>query len=376
MSIPFEMRSLLISAVCCLAVACVGSRAIADTATAPDEKKVHILATGGTIAGSAAQAKAKGTYKVGVVSVEQLVDSVPELAEIAELQASQVANIASQDMTHTVWLKLAQQIAVIRKANPQAGVVITHGTDTLEETAFFLDLLFPAGAPIVVTGSMRPSDAPGADGPANLKDAVSLAASANAHDRGVLVVLNSRIYNARNITKSHTENVVSFQADDSGIAGEFVLDEPVFFQQPRSATLPDVDVSEIKLLPRVDIVPAYATSDAKLVQAALSLGPSAIVIQGVGNGNVSAPMREAMSAASEQGIRVIRASRVVDGVVSRNVEINDDANNYIASLDLSPHKARILAQLVIALDAGVGAAALQSAFTCDAPLVTEMCRSR
>jgi len=352
-----------------LLVLCVvlGQSATAATENLPS---VMILATGGTIAGAASE---PGTeYQSGIFSIQQLVGAVPEIAGLANISAEQIANIGSQHMTNAVWLKLARRIHKIRESNEYDAIVITHGTDTLEETAFFLDLLFPGGPAIVLTGAARPADALSADGPRNLLEAVALATSEHARNRGVMVTMNGRIHAARSVTKVHTENSDALVSVNGGEVGEFVVGKPVFFAAADRAGFSDFDLSRYHSLPKVGVIASHANVDAGVVQYYSSAGFQGIVISGLGNGNMGQPLIDALSAAvTDPGLVVVRSTRVQNGYVSRNVEIDDDAQGFVAGLSLSPQKARILLQLALLLSKEIND--LQSAFGCDAPLATNLC---
>lgn len=306
--------------------------------------RVLLLATGGTIAGTANSNSAMG-YDAGRVPVEDLVRAVPELADLARIAPEQVARVGSQDMTDEIWLRLARRIEKAFRDGEADAVVITHGTDTLEETAFFLEQVLPSDRPVVLVGAMRPAGARSADGPANLYAAVQVAASPQARGRGVLVVLNDLIFESRGVTKTHTTALQAFAAPDSGPVGSVdpgsvrFLHPPAAYPRPRfPATAP---------LPRVDIVYGHSNMTADPVREAVTGGARGLVLAGVGDGNTSQAALEALAAAAKAGIPVVRSTRVGAGLTNRNVEVDDDALGFTASLDLNPQKARILLQLVI-----------------------------
>lgn len=328
----------------------VGALTWGGCAVAADEPplpRVAILATGGTIAGSASVRGAIG-YDPGKVSADDLIRSVPGLDKLARLTAEQIASIGSQDMNEQVWLQLARRIDEILGKGDADAVVITHGTDTMEETAFFLAHVLQTDKPVVLVGAMRPSTALGADGPANLYEAVKVAGSGEAKGRGVLVVLNDTIHAARLVQKTNTTSVQTFASPNGGPAG-FVDPASVRFVQPRMPDRPRrYSLPAAPPLPRVDIVHAHAGMDAATVTDAVRRGAKGIVLAGVGDGNGPKEVMAALANAVGQGIVVIRASRVGSGYVNRNVEFDDDQAGTSVSLDLSPQKARILAQLLIA----------------------------
>lgn len=309
--------------------------------------RVAVLATGGTIAGQA-DSRAANAYNAGAVGAQQLVQAVPGIEKLAQLSTEQVASIGSQDMNDKVWFTLARRIQEIFDRNEADAVVITHGTDTLEETAFFLDNVLRTDKPVVLVGSMRPSTATSADGPSNLYEAVEVAASPGAHGRGVLVVLNDQIQSARWTTKTNSTSVQTFVSPDTGPVGyvdpasvRFVA--PAFQPDSRKYALPAADS-----LPRVEIVYSHANMDAVQIDSAIANKAKGIVLAGVGDGNTSKAALDALQRAAQQGIVVVRSTRVGSGFVNRNVEVNDDTSGFVASLDLNPQKARVLTQLLIA----------------------------
>jgi L-asparaginase len=308
---------------------------------------IKILATGGTIAGAGA-AGGYG-YTSGQFKVEDLIKAVPELPKIANLSGEQVANVGSQDMSDAIWLKLAKRTNELLADPKVDGVVITHGTDTMEETAYFLDLTVKSDKPVVLVGSMRPATAISADGPANLYNAVAVAASPGARGRGVLVVLNDSIHYARNVTKMNTTNVETFASPARGAAG-LVNSGTIRWFEPMDkphTTKSEFSVKDKTQLPRVDIIYAYANMDGTLIDAAIKAGAKGIVIAGVGDGNMTKAALDAAAAAAKQGIVIVRSSRLPTGSVMRNAEVDDDKLGFVASGELNPPKARVLTQLAI-----------------------------
>jgi L-asparaginase len=309
--------------------------------------RVIILATGGTIAGQA-DPRAADAYKAGTVSAQQLIQAVPGIDKLASLSTEQVASIGSQDMNDKVWFQLARRIQQISDGNEADAIVITHGTDTLEETAFFLNQVLHTNKPVVLVGSMRPSSATSADGPGNLYEAVEVAASREARGRGVLVVLNDQIESARWATKTNTTSVETFRSPDTGPTG-YVDPASVRFMAAR----PQARSSGLILptdgkLPRVEIIYSHSNMDAEMIDDAVANHAKGIILAGVGDGNTSAEALAALERAVHNGVVVVRSTRVGSGFVNRNVEVDDDKSGFIVSLDLNPQKARILTQLLIA----------------------------
>ena len=310
--------------------------------------KIKLLATGGTIAGAQAT-QADAGYKSGTFSVDDLIKAVPQLKKIAELSGEQVANIGSQTMNHEVWLKLANRVNEALKSPDVDAVVITHGTDTMEETGYFLGLVVKSDKPVVLVGSMRPATAIGADGPINLYNAVALAGSPEAKGRGPLVILNDTIHYARESQKMHTTRMDTFASPNRGIAGMMNTGKPFFFSvnTARHTTKSEFSLDGLTVanLPRVEVVYSYANMGGEMIDALVGLGVKGIVLNGVGDGNTTDAALASLEKAAKKGIAVVRCSRTGSGIVDRNVEINDDKLGFIAGMELSAQKARILLML-------------------------------
>ena len=325
--------------------------------------KIKVLATGGTIAGAQTSTSDIG-YKAGSFSIDDLIKAVPSLKDVADLTGEQVANIPSQTMNHEVWLKLAKRVNEVLKDADTDGVVITHGTDTMEETAYFLSLVVKSDKPVILVGSMRPATAVSADGPANLYNAVALAASPEARGRGPMVVINDDIHYAREAQKMNTTELDTFHSPNRGRAGVMNVGRIEFFSQntTRHTTKSEfsVDGKTPGDLPDVEIVYSCENLGPEMIDFLVQRGVKGIVLAGVGDGNSTDAAIAALAAASKKGIAVVRSSRVGSGVVARNVEINDDKMGFIASMELSPQKARIL--LMLALMNTTDPAKLQQAF--------------
>ena len=254
-------------------------------------------------------------------------------------------------MNHEVWLKLARRVNEVLKDGSADGVVITHGTDTLEETAYFLSLVVKSDKPVVLVGSMRPATAISADGPANLYNAVALAASPEARGRGPLIVMDDEIHYAREAQKTNTTELDTFKSPNRGRAGVMNVGKIEFFSQN---TTPHTTKSEFNVdektpsdLPRVEIVYSYENLGPEVIDFLAKQGVKGIVLAGVGDGNSTDAAIAALSAATKKGIAVVRSSRTGSGLVVRNVEVDDDKLGFIASMELSPQKARILLMLAL-----------------------------
>jgi len=309
---------------------------------------IVILATGGTIAGAAATGTQAG-YTSGAVTIDAMLTAVPDIKNLANIKGEQISNVGSQDMTFEIMLTLAKRINALLAQKDVDGIVITHGTDTMEETAFFLNLVVKSDKPVVMVGSMRPSTAVSADGPLNLFDAVGVAADPNSKGRGVLVVMNDWIHGAHSLTKTSTTAIQTFMSPLRGLVGMSSYGKNDFYNSPqwKHTIASEFDVANVTRLPRVDILFACADMSADLIDASVANGAKGIVIAGVGNGNMTKAALEAAARASKKGVVVVRSSRVVTGTVGRNVEVNDDEMNFVASDELNPQKSRILLMLAL-----------------------------
>lgn len=312
------------------------------------KKNIVILATGGTIAGAAATGTQAG-YTSGQVGIDTMINAVPGIKDLANLRGEQISNVGSQDMSFDIMLKLANRINELTSGRDVDGIVITHGTDTMEETAYFLNLTARTDKPVVLVGSMRPSTAVSADGPLNLYNAVAVAANPRAQGRGVLVVMNDQIHAAHSLTKTSTTDVQTFMSPIRGLVGVVVYGKSDFYNSPpwKHTSGSEFDVSGITKLPRVDIIYADADMSPDLIDDSVKDGAKGIVIAGVGNGNMNKASVDAAAKAVKQGVVVVRSSRVTTGLVGRNVELNDDQLGFIASDELNPQKSRILLSLAL-----------------------------
>jgi L-asparaginase len=316
---------------------------------APTKKpNIVILATGGTIAGAAASGTQAG-YTSGQVTIDAMINSVPGIRDLANLKGEQVANVGSQDMTFDIMLTVAKRINALLAKGDVDGIVVTHGTDTLEETAFFLNLTVKSDKAVVMVGSMRPSTAVSADGPLNLFNAVGVAADPKARGRGVLVVMNDWIHGAHSLTKTSTTAVQTFMSPLRGLVGVASYGKNDWYTSPtwKHTSASEFDISNVTKMPRVDILYAYADMSPDLIDCAAANGAKGIVIAGVGNGNMIKSAIDAAERAVKKGVVVVRASRVTTGSVGRNVEVKDDELGFIASDELNPPKSRILLSLAL-----------------------------
>ncbi|HIF9168414.1 TPA: L-asparaginase 2 [Photobacterium damselae] len=313
---------------------------------ATDLPNIKILATGGTIAG-AGQSATESNYTAGKVGVDALIAAVPDMTKIADISGEQVVSIGSQDMNDEVWLKLAKRVNELLAQDDVDGIVITHGTDTMEETAYFLDLTVKSKKPVVLVGAMRPSTAMSADGPVNLYNAVVAATDEDSKGRGVLVTMNDTIFDARDVTKTNTTSVNTFQSPNFGSLGYIHNSDAKYQRSPeRKHTTETVfDVSKLTSLPKVGIVYNYANASDLPVKALIDAKFDGIVSAGVGNGNLYHTVFDQLEKASKDGIMVVRSSRTPTGSTTLDAEIDDAKYGFVASGTLNPQKARILLML-------------------------------
>ena len=340
------MRPRILLLVLCLLLG--ADSALAQTAQTAGLKRVRVLATGGTIAGAQASATDYG-YKSGAYDVNTLISAVPNLDKLAAITGEQVANIGSQDMNDEVWLKLAKRLNEVLKAQDVDAALITHGTDTLEETAYFLSLVTKSTKPVVMVGSMRPATATSADGPANIYNGVAAAIDAGYDGRGVLVSLNDEIHFARNVVKTDTTSLQTFASLNRGPAGLVHTGKVSWFQKMDTKQGPasEFSVDNLAKLPRVDILYAHANMSADLIEAAVKNGAQGLVVAGVGDGNMTTPALDALTKAAKGGVVVVRSTRLPMGIVLRNNEVDDDKLGFVASGELNPPKSRVLLQLAL-----------------------------
>ncbi|MEH3086466.1 MAG: asparaginase [Xylophilus ampelinus] len=308
--------------------------------------RVRLLATGGTIAGAAASAADTGRYRAAALGVEALLEAVPQLADIARVDGRQIAAIDSKDADPGFWQALGRAVQEALDDPDTDAVVVTHGTDTLEESAWYLQLVLHSPKPVVLTGAMRPATALSADGPLNLLQAVRTAACPGARGRGVLVVFNGRIHGADRLRKRHTSQVDAFASGEGGALGE-LQDAAVVWWGPPQARPASGFTAATPLAP-VDILLAYPGVPGALLAGAMAdAGARGIVCAGNGHGSLPAPLVEALAAVRRRGVAVARASRVADGPVMPGTGCDDAAHGFVAAGTLDPHKARIALMLLL-----------------------------
>lgn len=325
--------------------------------------KLLVLGTGGTIAGSARSttgAAISGAYGAGEVAIETIVTEIEKLGLDVEFEPRTVARIGSQDIGWEEWDALHAAIVEANEDDSIAGIIVTHGTDTAEETAYLLDLTLDGHKPVVLVGAMRPADAVGADGMRNFANAVRVACDPHSYDRGVMVVMGDTVFAASDVRKASTSAVDAFRGFPRGPIAR-VSPATLDWFAPAHRQDSEARFAWPEALPRVAILTAGAGMDAKPVEALLGIGCKGIVIAGMGQGNAPEVVLDALEAAVQSGVPVVRSSRVDEGMVDRNVEVDDDARSFVAARALGPAKARVLLMLLIA--SGVtDAGAIQEAF--------------
>lgn len=310
--------------------------------------KVMILATGGTIAGAGASASNSATYQAAKVPVDKLIAGLPELAEVAEVRGEQVFQIASESFTNEKLVQLGKRVAELARDPAVDGIVITHGTDTLEETAFFLTLVERTDKPIVVVGSMRPGTAMSADGMLNLYNAVVTAANPSARGKGVLVTMNDEVLSGRDVSKRVNIKTGAF-VSQWGPLGMVVEGRVYWFRLPakRHTMNSEFDIATIDKLPEVQIVYGSGNMSLEAYDAVQRAGAKAIINAGTGNGSVPDYAVDKLKGLRSSGMIVLRSSRVPDGFVIRNAEQPDDKYDWVVAHDHNPQKAKILAAVAL-----------------------------
>ena len=309
------------------------------------KNRVLVLATGGTIAGRGASPSDLTGYRAGAIAVEALLAAVPEIRAVAAVRGEQLCNIDSKDMTDDIWRQLAARIHEVLVSDEADGLVITHGTDTMEETAFFLGATVKPEKPVVLTGAMRPATAENADGPQNLLDGARVAASPDAAGKGVLVVMHGEIHAAREVTKIHTTRLDAFASPDFGPLGRVGANGVRLDRAPRPAAL--LPFSPETPLPRVDILYGHEGDDGALAEAALRAGAKGIVYAGMGNGSIPEAAEKELAKAAAAGAVIVRASRSNGGAVVPAAP-SRRAAGFIDGGALQPQKARVLLRLALA----------------------------
>lgn len=347
---PARHRSSLRCIGCTGAVILLGIAApVVAQPTAPPapRPRVHVLATGGTISNLGDAKRRTGM---------ELVDGIAGLREMATITVEQFRNVPSGSITHDDWRGIADRIRQLQHGpDAPAGFIITHGTDTMEETAYFLSLTVGGCEPVILTGAMRPANAVGADGPANLRNAVRAAIAPASRGRGAMLLMNDEIFAARDVTKSNTTRLNAFTAPDAGVLGLADPDTVVYHRPaPAACPAPRFDLASVDAFPRVDVVYAHIGADSVGVDALISAGAKGLVVAGVGRGGTTPSMGRALERATERGVMVVVSNRTGSGRVGVGSEPDTLAalpagrGAFIGATDLNPQKARVLLMLALA----------------------------
>lgn len=308
--------------------------------------RVIILATGGTIAG-AGESSSKAAYTPGQIPVDNLLNAVPQIHELARIKGEQITQIGSQDMNVDTWLKLSNRINAIFDNNEADGVIVTHGTDTQEETAYFLSLTVKSDKPVVLVGAMRPATAMSQDGNRNLFDAVTVAAAPDSQGIGVVTAMNEEVYAARDVTKTVTTSTATFKSRNFGPIGLIYDGKVSYYYKSLRSPAQKFNIKGLKKLPQVEIIYGYADASPGAINASVEEGVKGIVYAGMGNGNFNAPVGKALADAAKKGVVVCRAARAGAGRVTLFNEVDDKALGFVVADDLNPQKARVLLMLAL-----------------------------
>ena len=319
------------------------------TAAAPKRSRIVVVATGGTIASEGATPTQTVGYARPALGADALLAAVPAIATLAEVRAEQLFQVLSGHLTSHDWLALARRVNDLLAFDDVDGVVVTHGTDALEETAYWLTLTARSTKPVVMTGAMRPASALSADGPMNLYNAVAVAASRAATGMGVLVTLNDAIHAARDVTKMRTSGPDAFDSPEFGRVGRVQGGVAQFHRRPlrRHTADSEFDVGPLDDLPRVDVTYTHVGASRVPIDALVAAGARGIVNAGVGQGDVTPDVLDGLKDARRHGVHVVRASRVPAGTVVMNGALKDDALDFVAADTLNPQKARVLLMLAL-----------------------------
>jgi glutamin-(asparagin-)ase len=344
-NLRFPLLQLRALACTVLMLAAYTAPALAQEAKKPT---LVMIGTGGTIAGAGASSANVSAYRSAVVAVDKVIAAVPEINNIANIKSEQIFQIGSESFNNERLLLLAHRVSQLLKSGDVDGVVILHGTDTIEETSYFLNLTLKSAKPVVVVGSMRPGTALSADGPLNIYNAVVVAANKQAAGKGTLVVMNDEIHSARDVTKTNSLKVETFKSL-YGPLGMVIEGQVRFYRAPiRPHTLQsEFDIDQIKSLPEVNVVYTHGNMNRVPYDAYVAAGSKAIIHAGFGNGSIPDYLDPVLKEVRAKGVFIVRTTRTGSGAVVRNGETNDDKNDYIVVDDQNPAKARLLMALAL-----------------------------
>lgn len=308
------------------------------------QARITVLATGGTIAGKAGSAT-RHDYRPGQIGIDEFLDQVAGLGLDSRFDGQQIANIGSENIGPEIWTRLHGAASAAIANTDCDGIIVTHGTDTVEETAFLLDQTLPAVKPVVLVGAMRPNDAVGYDGLRNFANAARVAGDSQAAGRGVLVVMGDKVFAARDLRKARTASVDAFAGFPRDAIGLVRPRQLEWFGAPWR-TDEEARFALPTEWPEVALVYVHAGLEADVVNRQITPQTRGVVIAGVGEGNMPEPVRQTLAAKAKAGVAVVRASRVAEALVDREPE--DAEHGFVAARALTPQKARILLQLLLA----------------------------
>ncbi len=309
--------------------------------------RIALLATGGTIAARPGETTG---YQAGALAADALLSILGDAVDWADIRVEQVDNVASQTVGRGLWRRLARRVQALADSGTVDGIVITHGTDTLEETAYYLSLTVNVRIPVVLTGAMKPPHALGADGAANIYAGIAVASEPEAGGRDVMVVMNDTIHGARDVQKIAAAGLEAFASPNMGPWGWVQGRQVVLYGHTNEGTQKSND-GPLTLTDETDLyVPilfSHGDLDARTVDSLLDAHPDGVVLAGVGAGHTTDAALAALRRAAAQGVAVVRSTRCTAGWVGRNIEVDDDADGFIAAGNLNPQKARILLMLAL-----------------------------
>jgi glutamin-(asparagin-)ase len=312
-----------------------------------DKANIIVIGTGGTIAGRGETSSNTSAYACSVLTIEEILAAIPEAASLANLRAEQLLQIGSENFNNEHLLVIGKRVSELLKDDDVDGVILTHGTDTIEETAYFLHLTLKSVKPVVVVGAMRPPSAMSSDASLNLYSAIAVAIHPASRGRGTLVVANDEIHTARDVIKTNSFKLEAFQSP-YGALGYVVEGQPRYYRAPsRDHTVATQwSIDDLDVLPKVDIVYGYGALDEEVIGAVAS-DAKGLIYAGTGNGNVAERIVGSLVEATRKGLHVVRASRTGNGVVIRNGAQPDDDYGWLVIDDQAPQKARILLMLAM-----------------------------
>jgi len=315
---------------------------------AQEKPRIVIVATGGTIAGASISSVRSPAYQSAVVPVDRIIAAVPDIAKVANVSGEQIFQVPSESFNDERLIKLGKRLAELLRQRDVDGIVVTHGVDTIEETAYFLNLTLKSRKPVVLVGAMRPGTALSSDGALNLYEAVLVASSKEAAGKGTLVVMNNEIHSGRDVTMNDAVKTNTLRSP-YGPLGLVIEGKVMFYRQPtRPHTMTsEFDIDKLSTLPRVDIVYNYGNVSPVAYEALVNAGAKAIIHNGTGNGSVAEQVIPVLQDIRSKGVHVVRASRTGNGVVIRDGEQPDDRFDWLVTGDQNAQKARILMALAL-----------------------------